>query len=115
MNRARMPAVLKRSRLIDCYDCGSSVSLSARECPQCGSKEFAGASRSRLRLGYERRNDNFMVFVGLIVVALSGAYGFAQGSNLASSLLHLMINSVVGLAIAMPIVFLINVVRGSKH
>ena len=102
-------------RTINCHDCGKPVSPSARECPQCGSKEFAGVLPPRSRIGWERRNDNFMIFVGIIAVTLSGSYGYQQGSNLVSSLLYMFVDGVVGLVIAMPIVFVITLIRGSRY
>ncbi|KWV57270.1 hypothetical protein AS156_40170 [Bradyrhizobium macuxiense] len=94
--------------LTDCYDCDSPISFSAITCPHCGSTEPSGPYRhsrkEQKRLGAEARNDNRMVFitvvciaVGIIVAALTG-----HGIFFAASL------GVLGALVGPPVAFVVN-------
>src|SRR4030088_3172791 len=51
--------------MIACHDCGNPVSLSARQCPTCGSKDLAGPYRPGRKHRVEYRNDRNLAATSL--------------------------------------------------
>ena len=60
--------------LINCHDCGWSVSFSATACPNCGSREPSGSyrfsAREARKLGAEGRNDRNLIVVSSLVLSM---------------------------------------------
>jgi hypothetical protein len=101
-------------KLIDCHDCGSPVSLSARWCPQCGSKDIAGpvrASRASHTIGAEARNDRTLMLMIAALGALGAFYGIEIGSNWMRELVGALLYGFVGIVAAVPIAFAVNITR----
>ena len=101
--------------LINCHDCGNPVALSARECPQCGSKELAGpyrlSKRAARKNGIEQRNDRRLAAAALSFGLLGACYGFATSSGAFSAIFWVLAYGVAGLTVGVPIGFAINFLR----
>jgi RNA polymerase subunit RPABC4/transcription elongation factor Spt4 len=101
--------------LIDCYDCGNPVSLSARQCPQCGSKDLAGPYRSSekaaRRNGVEARNDRFLILMIAVFGTVGAVYGIEAGSSWMRETVGALLYGFVGVVIAVPIAFAVNITR----
>jgi hypothetical protein len=102
--------------LIDCHDCGKPVSLSARQCPQCGSKDLAGPfqleKRAARRNGVEARNDRFLILMMIVTLGAVGTfYGIETGSSLMQKAVGALLYGFVGIVVAVPIAFAVNITR----
>jgi hypothetical protein len=101
--------------LIDCYDCGNPVSISARQCPQCGSKDLAGpyrpSEKAARRNGVEALNDRFLILTIAAFGAVGAFYGIETGSSWMSEALGALLYGFVGVVIAVPIAFAVNITR----
>ena len=101
--------------LIECHDCGKPVSPSARQCPQCGSKEPAGpyrpSRRAARRNGIEERNDRTLVLMVMALGAIGALYGVEIDSTLYGKLLSGALYGFVGVCAAVPLAFAVNVTR----
>jgi len=101
-------------KLIDCHDCGSPVSLSARWCPQCGSKDIAGpvrASRRARIIGLEAKNDRTLVLMVCTLGAIGALYGVETASGWMREVIGALLYCFVGIVAAVPIAFVINITR----
>lgn len=111
MSKHRHPA----PRLINCHDCGKPVSLTARQCPQCGSKEIAGPARvsrrAQRRIGIEARNDKTMITMMVVLGAVGIFYGIEISSTLLGKITFGGLYGFVGVCIAVPLAFAINITR----
>jgi hypothetical protein len=101
--------------LIDCHDCGKPVSLSARQCLQCGSKDLAGPfqleKRAARRTGVEARNDRFLILMTVTLGAVGTFYGIETGSSLMQEAVGALLYGFVGIVVAVPIAFAVNITR----
>jgi hypothetical protein len=101
--------------LIDCYDCGNPVSLSARQCPQCGSKDLAGpyrpSEKAARRNGVESRNDRFLILMIAVFGTVGAVYGIEAGSSWMRETVGALFYGFIGVVVAVPIAFGINVTR----
>jgi hypothetical protein len=101
--------------LIDCYDCGNPVSLSARQCPQCGSKDLAGpyrpSEKAARRNGVESRNDRFLILMIAVFGTVGAVYGIEAGSSWMRETVGALLYGFVGVVIAVPIAFAVNITR----
>jgi hypothetical protein len=98
-------------RTVACHDCGKPVSLSARQCAQCGSREFAGPYPVSKNSGVESRNDRNMILMMAAFGAIGGLYGVKAGASWMTEILGGVVYAFVGIIIAVPIAFAINVTR----
>ena len=109
---------LRRNELIDCHDCGNPVSISARWCPECGSKDLAGPVRPGRRasrtLGAEARNDRTLILFMTMLGATGAIYGAKTGSNWLSEAWFTLLYGFIGVVAGVPIAFAINVTRNWK-
>ena len=100
---------------INCHDCGKPVSLSARQCPQCGSKELAGPykpSKSAARKnGIEQRNDRALAATSLSLGVLGACYGFATSASTLGAVFGTLTYGIAGVTVGVPIGFAINLLR----
>ena len=105
----------RHSRLIDCQDCGKPVSLSARQCPQCGSKDLAGpvraSRRASRRIGAEARNDRALIATMIMLGAVGALYGIETSSTALNEIIFGALYCFVGVCLAVPLAFAINVTR----
>jgi hypothetical protein len=97
-------------KLINCHDCGNPVSLNARWCPQCGSKDLAGpvrASRRARIVGIDAQNDRTLLWmvVTLGVIAHSGSGWMREA-------IGALFYGFIGVVAAVPIAFAVNITRG---
>jgi hypothetical protein len=101
--------------LINCHDCGKPVSLSARQCAQCGSKEPAGpyrlSKRAARRNGAEARNDRNLILMMVMLGAVGALYGIETGSNWMREAVGALLYGFVGIVVGVPIAFAINMTR----
>jgi hypothetical protein len=101
--------------LISCHDCGKPVSLSARQCPQCGSRDPAGPVRVSRRasrsIGAEARNDRTLIWMMVVLGAVGAFYGVEISTALFGEIIFGALYSFVGVCIAVPLAFAINVTR----
>src|SRR5664279_261001 len=99
-------------KLIDCHDCGSPVSLSARWCPQCGSKDIAGPVRTGKRVsrtvGVEARNDQTMMWMIVVLGTIGAFYGMETGSSWIREVVGGVFYGFIGAAVAVPMAFAVN-------
>ena len=95
-------------RTIGCHDCGNPVSLSARQCPHCGSKELAGPHKPKPKrqrvVGIEQRNDRNLA-------ATSLALGVLRRMLRLGAILATLSYGLVGVTVGVPIGFAINFLR----
>ena len=102
-------------KLIDCHDCGNPVSLSARWCPQCGSKDIAGPIRASKRAsratGAEARNDRTLMLMVVTLGAIGALYGSETGSSWVRETLGALLYGIVGVVAAVPLAFVVNITR----
>jgi hypothetical protein len=102
-------------KLIDCHDCGNPVSLSARWCPQCGSKDIAGPVRTGRRasgtIGTEAKNDRTLIMFMVALGAIGAFYGAKTGSSWVSKAAFTLLYGFVGVVSGVPIAFVVNVTR----
>jgi len=102
-------------KLIDCHDCGSPVSLSARWCPQCGSKDIAGPVRASRRasrsVGAEARNDRTLMWMMGTLGAIGVFYGIETGASWMREVGGALLYGFIGVVAAVPIAFGINITR----
>jgi hypothetical protein len=105
-------------KLINCHDCGNPVSLSARWCPRCGSKELAGPVRVRRRtsrtVGAEDRNDRTLIWMIMTLGAVGAFYGIETGSSWIRETIGALLYGLVGILAAIPIAFTINITRSRR-
>jgi hypothetical protein len=89
-------------QLISCHDCGKPVSLSARWCPQCGSKDLAGPIPASRTVGAQARNDR----TTFLMVAMLGAFGVFYGVETGSSWIREVLGAIfygfIGVVAAVP-------------
>jgi hypothetical protein len=101
--------------LISCHDCSKPVSTSARECPQCGSKDLAGPIRAGRRasrtVGAEARNDRTLIWMVVLLGAVGALYGIEMSSTFLGEVIFGTLYSFVGVCVAVPLAFAINVTR----
>jgi hypothetical protein len=101
--------------LIDCHDCGHPVSPSARQCPQCGSKELAGpyrpSRRAARRNGIEARNDRTLILMVIGLGAVGAFYGVEINATLYGKLFCAVLYGFVGVCAAVPLAFAVNLTR----
>ena len=68
--------------LINCHDCGLSVSFSAAACPNCGSRAtfrlYRFSAREARRLGAEDRSDRTLILMTVGLGAVGAFYGAAK-------------------------------------
>jgi hypothetical protein len=98
-------------KLIDCHDCGSPVSLSARWCPQCGSKDLAGPLPASRTVGVQARNDRTTFLMVAMLGAIGVFYGIETGSSWVREAVSALLYGFIGVIAAVPIAFAINVTR----
>lgn len=102
-------------QLISCHDCGKPVSLSARQCPQCGSRDPAGPVRVSRRasraIGAEARNDRTLIWMIAILGAIGALYGIEVSSTMLGEIIFGALYGFVGVCAAVPLAFAINVTR----
>jgi hypothetical protein len=101
--------------LINCHDCGSPVSLSARWCPQCGSKDIAGpvrASRRARIVGIEARNDRTLIWMMAALGVVGMLYGIETGSSWIREAVGALLYGFAGVVAGVPIALAINLTRG---
>jgi hypothetical protein len=102
-------------RTLTCHDCGKPVSLSARACPACGSREPAGpvrtGRRAPRRIGIERLNDRNLAVTSLALGLLGACYGFATSTGAMSAIFFTALYGFVGVTVGVPIGFAINLIR----
>jgi DNA-directed RNA polymerase subunit RPC12/RpoP len=100
---------------INCHDCGKPVSLSARACPGCGSRDLAGPVRTRRKvprkIGIEGLNDRNLAVASLSLGLLGACYGFATSTGTIGAIFFTALYGLVGVTIGVPIGFAINVIR----
>jgi DNA-directed RNA polymerase subunit RPC12/RpoP len=101
--------------LIDCYDCGNPVSLSARQCPQCGSKDLARpyrpSEKAARRNGVEALNDRFLILMVAALGAIGAIYGIETGSSWMREAVGALLYGFIGVVMAVPIAFALNITR----
>jgi hypothetical protein len=99
-----------RRELINCYDCGNGVSLSAVACPHCGarqhSKLYNMSRRERRLLNIEARNDRTLVAMLLLCSFVGMFWGAATGG-----IWSLIGYGVIGFLIGVPAGFVVNLSR----
>jgi hypothetical protein len=102
-------------KLIDCHDCGSPVSLSARWCPQCGSKDIAGpvgpGRRASRTVSAEARNDRTLLWMIVTLGAIGALYGIEIESGWIRQAVGALLCGFIGVVAAVPIAFLVNITR----
>jgi hypothetical protein len=98
-------------RTINCYECTGPVSLSARQCPHCGSTAPAGPYRSRSRFRIEERNDRGLATAALSLGILGACYGFATSASALGAFFATGAYGLLGLLVGVPIGFAINFLR----
>lgn len=100
---------------ITCHDCGKNVSLSARACPACGSREPAGPARMGRRaprkIGIEGLNDRGLAITSLALGLLGACYGFATSTGTMGAIFFTVLYGFAGVTIGVPIGFAINLIR----
>jgi hypothetical protein len=96
-----MPEI-SNMRTVTCHDCGKPVSLSARACPVCGSREPAGPVRSGRRaprkIDIERLNDRNLAVTSLALGLLGACYGFATSTGAMSAIFFTALYGFVGVS-----------------
>jgi hypothetical protein len=101
--------------LINCHDCGWSVSFSAAACPRCGSKEPSGPYRHNRkearRLRLEERNDRRLILMTVGLGAVGAFYGLETSSSVLGAFMAATVYGFVGAAIGGPLAFAINITR----
>jgi hypothetical protein len=101
--------------LINCHDCGQPVSRKATSCPTCGSAEPSGpyqfTEKEIRRHRIEERNDRNLIVTMMILGAIGAFYGVETGSDALSAIVGALIDGFVGLSIAVPLAFAINLTR----
>jgi hypothetical protein len=103
------------TELINCHDCGRSISFSATRCPNCGSLEPGGpyvhSEREQRRFGGEARNDHTLL-IAVVGCALGGAlYGALTASGTFTAILFGLLSGCLGALIGTPVAFVINMTR----
>lgn len=103
------------ARVIACHDCGDIVSLSARACPGCGSRDLAGpvnlGRRAPRKVGIEQMNDRGLAAASITLGLLGACYGFAASSGMWSAIFATPLYGLLGVTVGVPIGFLINIIR----
>jgi len=102
-------------KLIDCYDCGHSVSGNAAACPSCGSRHPFGPpvlSHRRAPIhNVEARNDRNMFAIAGALGALAAAYGIATSSGPWTAALFGIAYGLAGVLVGVPLAGLFNITR----
>jgi hypothetical protein len=113
-DHARMGRV-KRQELIECHDCGGTVSFTAVGCPHCGSTQPSGpyvmSRREKRRLGQEQRNDRRLVVVTVLCCAIGAAFGALTAPGPWWAAIDGLGYGFVGLLIGVPAAFIINMTQ----
>jgi hypothetical protein len=101
--------------LINCHDCGLSVSFTAVSCPHCGSIEPAGPYRfnrkEARRYRIEDRNDRTLILITVGFGAIGAFYGVEISSSTLGALVASLCYGFLGVAIGVPLAFAINITR----
>jgi hypothetical protein len=101
--------------IISCHDCGKVVSLSARRCLNCGSREPAGpyrpSKRQARKFRIEERNDRGLATTSLALGLLGACYGYAASSSTLGAIFATFTYGFLGILIGVPIGFAINLLR----
>lgn len=102
-------------KLIDCYDCGHSVSANAAACPSCGSRHLAGPptlGRKRKPIhNVEARNDRNMFAIAGTLGAIGAVYGVATSSGPWTATLFGVAYGTAGILIGVPLAGFFNITR----
>jgi hypothetical protein len=104
-----------RTELINCHDCGRTVSFSAATCPNCGSLEPGGphlhSKREQRRFRGEATNDHTLL-IGVLACTIAGAlYGAVTASGTFTAILFGLLYGCLGALIGAPVAFVINMTR----
>jgi hypothetical protein len=102
-------------KLINCHDCGNPISLNARWCPQCGSKDLAGpvrASRRARIVGIDAQNDRTLLWMVVNLGVIGALYGIGTGSGWMREAIGALFYGFIGVVAAVPIAFAVNITRG---
>lgn len=112
----RSPTIMRamgaraRRELINCYDCGNGVSLSAATCPHCGarqhSKLYSMSRREQRLLGIEARNDRTLVGMLALCTFVGAFWGAATGG-----IWSVIGYGLIGFLIGVPAGFVVNLSR----
>jgi hypothetical protein len=101
--------------LITCHDCGKPVSFTAAKCPSCGSAEPAGPyrfnEREIRRHRIEAKNDRNLLIAAVASGVIGGFYGIESSSSTLGALIAALCYGFVGVAIAVPLAFAVNLTR----
>ena len=101
--------------LINCHDCGQSVSFTAASCPRRGSIEPAGPYRfnrkEARRYRIEERNDRTLIRMTVGLGAVGTFYGVETSSSTFRALVAGPWYGFLGVAIGATLAFAINITR----
>jgi rRNA maturation protein Nop10 len=101
--------------LINCHDCGQSVSFTAVNCPHCGSIEPAGPYRfsrkEARRYRIEEKNDRTLIATTVALGVIGAFYGAESSSSMLGALIAGLWYGFLGVAIGAPLAFTINITR----
>jgi hypothetical protein len=101
--------------LINCHDCGQSVSFTAPSCPHCGSIEPAGPYRfnrkEARRHRIEEKNDRTLIAIAVVLGMIGAFYGVETSSSILGALVAGVCYGFLGVAIGVPLAFAINITR----
>jgi hypothetical protein len=117
-----------RMEVINCHDCGRPVSFSTTCCPQCGSKEPAGAyqfsKKEAQKFRIEHRNDSYLVRTTLLLGLIGMLYGIVVGQRSESSwygvqttiiIMSAVWYGLIGMLIGVPVAATINMYRSARY
>jgi hypothetical protein len=101
--------------LINCHDCGQSVSFTAPSCPHCGSIEPAGPYRfnrkEARRHRIEEKNDRTLIAITVVLGMIGAFYGVETSPSILGALVAGVCYGFLGTAIGAPLAFAINITR----
>jgi predicted RNA-binding Zn-ribbon protein involved in translation (DUF1610 family) len=102
---------MNRPQMTKCYDCGNAVSASSRVCPHCGSSEpwpYHFSRREQKRLRAEARNDNRLIIITAVCIAIGIIAGLLIGRGILYQGALAVAFGMLGALIGPPIAFAIN-------
>jgi hypothetical protein len=101
--------------LINCHDCGASVSFTAAGCPHCGSIEPAGPyqfnRKEARRHRIEERNDRTLILMAAGLGVIFAFYGVETSSSTIGAFIAGGCYGFLGVVIGVPLAFAINITR----
>jgi hypothetical protein len=104
-----------RTELINCHDCGRTISFSATACPNCGSLAPGGPyihnKREVRRFRGEARNDHTLLITVLGCAIGAAVYGVVTASGTFTAILFGLFYGCLGALIGAPVAFVINMTR----